>query len=771
MEKIFLSLLKHKKLVLILAAALFALAAFSTFQTTLNSDVTRYLPGSSVSKQTIDVLRENFGINGDAEITASGTSASYAELKALIARISDLDGVSQVQWLGSYEGLFSFNGEELVSAEELIPDANVQSVLKNLFFKYEGETYYSLLISLTAPNATAEAADALHELDAVFSEYSGSYYLGGSAVQSNDMLESALGELPQFIIVAAVIVMLILLVTTPSVAAALVILLTIGGSIVFNLGTNFFTPDVSMVTFSITAILQLALSMDYSIFLIHAYIEERKTAESDEKAMLCAMKKTLAVIVASAATTIAGFLALFAMKYTMGADLGLCLAKGVLLSLLTVLIVQPCLMLSLRRFTEKSTHRALNPGFSFLTRLPKKLRVAAPALALALIIPAAVLANSVSYYYLDSGYSDSASGPRAAAQSAGTQAIFVTPTVSAQKQLWLAQKLDKMEAVSGITGYYALLGELTQGLTIPIYSSLTEQNEDTLLIDYTVSPEMALEALEGGMTDDVMSSFDGQLTPELEEIVRTQLESFQGTLESFAGKLGEFKSAFFADIGGESYTFFTAKVLGEPEGKKALETVDLIRRTAESTLETELIYTSGSSQTVSDLAATTETDMLIVSGLSALLIFIIVFFTFKDVKVSLLLIVLIELAIFINLSISRLMRTSLNFMSYIVISAIQLGSTIDYAILMTKNYRLERSSASPYAAISRALRRSAFPIVISVSILCAACLSVYFISGDTIIREITLLIARGSFISGLLVLFILPAVLPLLGNKRPQAAA
>lgn len=800
MERLFSFIIKKRKLILIIAAVAFIAAGISMTQTRLNSDVARYLPDDSASKQTIEILRDSFGINGDAEICAQGTHENYRELSAIVGEISALDEVTEVQWLGSYDGLFRFEDGRLVSADPAIPDENVRSLTEGFYLDYEGESYYLITISLEAANATDEATAALEKIGGIMEGYSLPYELGGNAVQSNDMLVSALGELPMFLVVALVVILIILLATTPSLVSAGIFLLTIGVSIVYNLGTNFFTPDISTITFSVAAILQLALSMDYSIFLTHSFENARNTM-SDEAAMAQAIKKTLVVIAASALTTIAGFCALFAMKYTMGFDMGLCLAKGVAFSFITVIFIQPCLMLCLRKACDKTTHKYLNPSFGWLSRLPAKLRNAAPIAALVLLIPSAFIALSLNYYYLDSGYVDGADGPKGAAQAAGNHSIIVCETVSAEKQFELAGSLKNLDGVGAVTGYYSMLQDISQGISLPVYSSLTDQNEDTLIFTLEPTEEEIADLLEGDgslleervrsklsayaasigaervtqamndraaalgrpLTQEERQAVTGQVTAELSdelsELAEAQLGSLSGSLEKLSGQLEEYRDKFFADIDGTEYTFITAKVYGEPEGPEALATITAIESSVRHILDVEDVYISGNTSTVRDLEQTTKTDLYIVAGLSALLILIILLFTFRDFLTSILLILVIELAIFINLSISHLMGSQLNFMSYIVISAIQLGATIDYAILLTKTFRSEMETASPFKAVARAVKTCACPIVVSMCILGGACLSVYFVSTDTIIREITMLIARGALISGIMVLFVLPPVL------------
>lgn len=812
MERFFLKVVRHRKLILIIAAFAAVAAVISLFHTNLNSDVARYLPDDSVSKQTIEFLRDNFGINGDAEICAEGTPENYKELTAIVKEIQALDSVSEVQWLGSYDGLFAFEDSKIVSAEKMLLDENVQKMTENLFIEYQGKSYFIITVSLAAANATTEAGEALTDISNILSGYSLPYDLGGNAVQSDSMIKSAMNELPTFIIVALIVIMIILLICSSSVVSALIFLVTIGISIILNMGTNFFTKDISTITFSVAAILQLALSMDYSIFLTHSFETARKTMD-DETAMAVAMRKTLVIIAASALTTIAGFIALFAMKYTMGFDLGLCLAKGVTFSFLTVVFVQPCLMLCLKRASDKTAHKSLNPSFKGLSRLPKKLRSAAPLIAAILLIPAVFFSMSLKYYYLDSGFDAEAVGPKAAAQSVGTQSIFAVETVSAEKQLELSEKVKRLDGVSSVTGYYAIIQDLSEGISIPVYSSLEEQNEETLMFNFEPTAGEILAAVEGDRTpiqekitakltnyltaaapaliQDAIENEAASLGRPLNEaeqhtltegtiaelsqkyrvLIESQLGGLETQLEDFGGQFDEYREKFFAEVDGVEYTFFTAKIAGQSAGQEALETVQGISATAKYVLDTDTVYIAGNTQTVSDLAEVTTIDLVIVSALSALLILIILLFTFKDFLTPILLILVIELAILINLSISTIMGSAINFMSYIIISAIQLGATIDYAILMTKNFRVELENFDPYEAIGRAIKASAFPIIVSMSILCGACLSVYFVSSDDIIREITMLISRGSFISGMMVLFILPAILAVVAKKKNKKAA
>ncbi|NLW64769.1 MAG: MMPL family transporter, partial [Clostridiales bacterium] len=228
------------------------------------------------------------------------------------------------------------------------------------------------------------------------------------------------------------------------------------------------------------------------------------------------------------------------------------------------------------------------------------------------------------------------------------------------------------------------------------------------------------------------------------------------------------RSGFISDVDGTEYTYYTVSVAGAAESGEAVETVEDIESIIHNAFGDDAPYrAAGSTQTVRDLAEATKKDFVVVSIVSAVLILIILVITFRTLLLPLLMVAVIELAILLNMSISALSGSSINFMTYVVISAIQLGATIDYAILLVKNYRLALpASESPAEAVAQAIKNSAFSILISMFILSGACLSVYFVSSDKIIREITMMIARGAAISAVLVLFILPALLSLKKNKR-----
>lgn len=807
MKKTVQFILQHRVPILIIVFILLCLSTWQITKTNINSNVTEYFSDDTISKKTTNILSEEFSIKGDALVCVEGDANNFNSVEKVVNSIDALDGIDGVQWLGSYSELFKFKDGEPVSAIEIIPDDNIKELTNPLFVELDGKTYYIINIALSDTNIGDEASKTLDLIREAMDMEGFPYYLGGNAVQGNNMLDSAMDELPKFLITAIVVITTILLLTSKSIISALIFVITIGISCAFNMGTNLFTPNISVVTFSVAAILQLALSMDYSIFLTHAY-EVAKETQDDETAMVTAIEKTFVVITASALTTIAGFCALFAMEFGLGFDLGLCLAKGVFFSFLTVIIVQPCLMFTFRKISEKTEHKQFIPKLNFLLVLPKKLKYSSIIIVGVLLIVSIFFASKLNYYFLDSQFDPDAIGAKDVVQSLGTQSAFVSEKITDEKQLELVRKIKNIDGVSSVTGYYAMLDTILSNISIPIYDSLTEQNEDTLLVRINLPVEQILLSMEGNK-EGMEKVIQEQLTKAIEEIAKTtvsekikeksrslrrplkvseikviadgveqefteklepviydQLSPLESDFSGFAGGLDSMKSRFFTDIDGTEHTFFTTVIKGESEGEEAIETVTAIHKAISETLGSTEMLSAGNTQAVIDFKATTNRDFFVVFLLTIVLILIIIAITFKSIKIAITLVVVIQLAILINLAICSIMGTSINFMTYIIISAIQLGATIDYAILLARNFKRQLTQYDTYDAILRALEYSAFSIIISVSILWGACLSVYFVSSDTIIREITLMISRGAFISGALVLLILPAILAVTTKKK-----
>lgn len=636
-------------------------SAFAMRYVTINSDLSSYLPENTMTKKGEKILREEFDMLGQAAL-AIDNKEPY-EVSGIVQEFEALSGVNKVTWLGDYEDIKKPKG--------FMNEKSVDKFMK--------EDAYILYILLEHSNNSSESFAIMDQINEMVD---GDYYLGGSAMQAKEGLESALKEIPKYLMLAVGIILLILLVATSSYFEPIFFLITIGVSIVINMGTNIFLDDVSSITFSATAILQLALSMDYSIFLLHTFHDERSAGKDLKEAMVNAIAKTFSSVSASALTTVGGFAALLLMRYEMGADLGIVLGKGVFFSLIAVITLQPCLIILFDKIIEKYTHRVYLPTFKKAAPFAIKYRHLIIIIALICMIPTFKAQSRVEYNYLITTEDNGENPLRAIVDNLGTQAIVIVPQEDKVIQEHYIGAIRQLEYVRDITGLYTLVDN-----TIP----------------------------EAFMPEKVVSNYTT-----------------------------------------DKYAYYMVELIGNREDDVTLQTIHELDALSKQYFDD--YYVTGDTQAVKDLSEVTPDDFVKVSIASVILIFIILLLTFRSIKYPILLVFVIELGIWINLSITYFMGTSINFISYIIISAIQLGATIDYAILLTDKYRYFEKKMPTIKAVEQAIRKSGQSILVSALIILSSCLCVHYVTSNVAVAEITLLIGRGAVISTILVIVLLPAL-------------
>ena len=721
MKKWYETILKQRKWVVILFLAASLFAGLQTLKTTINPDISSYLSSDTLSKQTLDELKTTFDVNGDILIGIGNSDLSDSTLQQISLTLQTIQDdhptIQEVDWIGNQlnRALFLQYNETMTGVNDLllIPpsqwmiDPSDAALLQQIIHRYyrlddQNHGVFLIYVAVDTPNTSDETFSLIDSIDSLLDDDYTDYYIGGTASKGKTMLDSALQDLPKFLTVAVVFILFLLLITTASWIEPFIFLLTIGIAILLNLGTNFFMNSVSTITFSAAAILQLALAMDYSIFLMHSYYAENQTTPNRILAMKQALQKTNRSITASALTTIGGFVALFVMKFQLGFDLGFVLAKGVLFSLISVLLFQPCLILMLDKWIEKTQHKSLFFHFKRLSKNIHKTRFIGVIAVLILFVPAIFLQSKVEYYYLDSRIDEQATGSERVVNSMGTQlAIIVGDADQPLKQSQFLANLVALNeteesAIQSIIGYYPLIQQISTivDTSHPAYFQFQSMDLPTLLANKFIQA---------------------------------------------------------------NETYYILQLEGSGEQTSTVQLTQSIVQLMDDTFET--YYAGGNSQIVTDFEKTTKNDFFMVAILSAIIIFFILLLTFKNLLTPLLLLLVIELGIFINLALTYLMGAPINFMSYLIISAIQLGATVDYAILLTSRYQESHD-------MEQAIQRSGMSIVVSIAILLSSCLSVYFIASDPIIKEITFLIAKGAVISGLLVLFVLPRLLIFIKKKE-----
>ena len=719
-------------MLLLMIASLFAMSYVN-----VNSDILSYLPEDVDMTRGLNFMKENFDMQGDAIIGVQG--ATYEDMQELVSLIENKGGTKQggIIWYGLLKemqdidwtimenpwvaslvnNLLNKYGLKLEDLKEMTEQLSNNPEIVSLFHP-DDETYL-MMLQLNVPSSSNEAMDLLSEIENYFNEKGLDYAMGGSTQITREIFDSTIGEIGKYALVAVLVMFIILLLTTNSIIDPIIFMVTLGVSIVVNMGTNLILPSVSVVTYAASSILQLALSMDYAIFLMHSFAEEQKKTLDDKLAMERAIPKTFSTISASALTTVGGFLALFAMRFKIGEDLGLVLAKGVFLSLVTVVLLQPCLMLLTNKIARKTQHRIIVPKFKNVASYAVTHRKTIVTIALLLLIPTVIMQNMVELSYIK--FVEEDPNPTAIEQKVDALSNSLVVIVPA--------KTESMDGESNIKDQYEFLEKIRERDDVNAVMGL-----------FSMLPEDVAEGIVNLVNDEDMEKL---------------MASSGMDMSMITGFLNN------------GYTMYSVMINAESESAEGTKALNEIRAILDDTFGAGEYYITGMTQAVSDLQDITPTDFMVVSLVSVAIIFVILLFTLKSLKMSTIVVLVIEFGIFVNLSISYIFGQTVNFMAYIILSSIQLGATVDYAILYTVKYQNYLGIRSAREAAYTALTESGVSIMTSVAILAGCCLSVSLITTNIIVSEITLMIARGSIISGILVMVLLPALLIIsTGNQK-----
>ena len=438
-------IVKYRYVILAVFIALIAVSAafLPTMINKVNYDLTSYLPDDYETSKGYAFLSETFNIHGDVEI---GVTATHEEIEQAAEEILALEGVTNAVWAQYMEmlldfGIYSPDDEEFTEMYNIFTDALAKGAATIsedgvLEYKEGAECNWALLVTMKYPPSSQEAIKVFGEIETILKNVAGegSYAMSGMTEQANALYETVFDELWIYLVAAGIVVLLILAFTTNSLMEPLILVLTLAVSIVINLGTNAIFPSTSMITFAVTAILQLGLSMDYAIFLLHQYRDELRTTCDPKQALAAAIPKSAKAVASSALTTVVGFLALMCMQFEIGTDLGLSLAKGIICSLVTVILLQPCLMLMLDKARVKTQHRCLD--FHFRAPIKRSIRDRGwVSLVFAvLFIPALIGSLTLSYTYVrfmpepdTSGYTEDQLWNYSTAKELGNQVMIIVP--------------------------------------------------------------------------------------------------------------------------------------------------------------------------------------------------------------------------------------------------------------------------------------------------------------------------------------------------------
>ena len=670
MVKVGKKIVKFRVPILILSIILLIPAVWGYVNTRINYDVLTYLPEDIETMQGQEIMTNDFGIGAFSMLMVDGMEDK--EIVKLKEKVEKVDGVENVLW---YDSL----------ADISVP----QSVLPSkLYDEYNTEDGTMMAVFFKDGTSSDETMKAITEIRKITGEQC---FLSGMSAIVEDTKELAEKETPLYVLIAVALSALVLAITMESIFVPVLFLLSIGIAIVYNLGTNVFFGEISYITKALAAVLQLGVTMDYSIFLMHSYQEQQVRYNGDkERAMAHAISQTFSSVIGSSVTTVAGFIALCFMSFTLGKDIGIVMAKGVIFGVLVCVTVLPSMILCCDKLIEKTKHKPLLPDIGRISDKVTKRYVIYVVAFVILLFPAIYGNNHTGVYYnLDESLPKDL--PSVIANTKlkedynmnTTHMILVDSSVAGSDVKKMSQEIEKVDGVKWVLGLDNLVGS-------------------------GVPADMLPESVTGMLKND-----------------KYQLLMVNST-----------------------YKVATDKV------NKQIEQIDKIMDKYDKGA-----MLVGEGPLTKDLINITDTDFKRVSAVSIGIVFVIILLLFKSITIPVILVGVIEFAIFVNMGIPFYTGTKLPFVASIVIGTIQLGATVDYAILMTTRYQRERSrGAGKFNAITTAHKFSAQSIIVSALSFFAATIGVGLYSNIDMISSLCILMARGALISMVVVVLILPSL-------------
>ncbi len=658
--------------ILIISFLLLIPSAIGYFRTRINYDILSYLPGDIETMEGQEILLNEFGTGAFSVCVVSGMEDK--EISVLEEELKEVAHVKDVLWYGSLA--------DLSTPIDIFPN-DIKDALRN------AETGSSLMIVTFDTSMSAdETLDAIEEIRGLTERQC---LLSGMSAVVTDIKKICNSEAVMYVIIAVILSVLVLGLTMDSFLIPAIFLLSIGMAIVYNLGTNRIAGEISFITQALAAVLQLAVTMDYSIFLWHSYEENQERYPGDKnRAMAHAISQTVTSVVGSSITTIAGFLAMCFMTFTLGKDLGIVMAKGVVFGVIGCVTILPAMVLAMDKWLEKTKHRPIIPDLGKIGGFVTKHYPIFILLFLVIIGPMFYAQNHNQVYYdlvgtLPEDLESVAAGNALEEEfdMGATHVILADSSLSEKKAYQMEKELKEVKGVKLALGLDSVTGPLIPDVMVPNHIK-EKLNNGTYQMIYVMS-----EYKTG--TDEVNAQCDA-----IREIIKRYDE--------------------------------TAMLIGE-------------------------------APCTQDLITITDRDFKIVNAASIVLIFLIIAMVLKSVSLPVILVAVIEFAIFINMGIPYYTKTVLPFIASIVIGTIQLGATVDYAILMTNKYKRERNhGAGKKEAITSALNQSLQSVLVSALSFFAATFGVGIYSSIDMISSLCMLLARGAIISLLVVAFVLPAM-------------
>ena len=748
-EKLATFIVDKRNLIFFLYACALIFCLFSRSWVRVCNDITEYLPDTTETRQGLTLMEEEFTTFATARVMVSHVTYEMAE--DLAEQMEQIEGVSSAVFGSSDVGADTEEDSEPETPEDIAEYFKGADALISVTFDGEEEDEVSLA-------ALSSIRELLEPYD---------YYID-SAV-GNSQAASLANEMGIILAVAAVIIVLVLLLTSRSYAEIPVLLLTFVAAAVLNLGTNFIFGEISFVSNSVTVVLQLALAIDYAIIMLHRFLEEREYA-GDREACIAAVSASIPSISASSLTTISGLAAMMFMQFQIGFDMGIVLIKAILFSMLSVFTLMPGLLMLFSKAMEKTRHRSFIPKIDRWGKLTLKLRYVGAPLFVVAVVAGFLLSNQCPYVY---GYSqietarqnETQIAERRVNETFGTQNIMalLVPKGDYASEKALLDRLesyDQVDYAMGLSNVEVMDGyTLTDAMTPRQFSEMTDLDYDLVCLLYTAYAAEGEEygRIVGGLNDyavPLMDMFFFAYDKAEEGYVNLDEEQ-QADLDDLYQQLSDARKQLL----GDTYTRMLISLDLPEEGEETFAFLQTIHREAERYYDADHVYLVGDSTSDYDLSVSFARDNVMISVLSVVFVIIVLLFTFQSVGLPLLLILVIQGSIWINFSFPGITRQPIFFMSYLVVTSIQMGANIDYAIVISSWYNELKGNMSRREAIIQALDLSFPTVLTSGSILSAAGFLIGRITTEPAIVGIGVCLCRGTLISMFLVMFILPQIL------------
>ena len=663
---------KHRSLILIIGILLLIPSAFGYFHTRVNYDILNYLPDEIYTMKRQEIMVDEFGTGAFSMCVVEGMSDK--DISKMRKEMCKVDGVKDVLWYDSFL--------DLSVPVEMLPDS-----IKDVFINKDAD---STILFVLYPNSISadETMDAIESLRKVMNKQC---YLSGMSAVVTDTKNLSNKETPIYVLIAVILSTIVLALAMDSAIIPVFFLLSIGMAIVYNLGTNVIKGEISYVTQALAAVLQLGVTMDYSIFLWHSYEEKQQVYPGEKgRAMAHAISNTISSVVGSSITTVAGFIALCFMSFTLGMDLGVVMAKGVVFGVICCVTVLPSMILIFDNAIEKTKHKVILPDLSGISKWVTQHFYIFLILFFVLIGPAVYgYTHNTVYYDLAGTLPESLESITANNKleeqyhMGATHMVLLDANTSTKDVVKMTKEMEKVDGVKAVLGLDSIVGS-----TIP---------KDML-------PDQIREVFESGKYKMLLI-------------------------------MSEYKVA----------------------SDEVNEQCDTLKQMVKDCDENGMLI--GEAPCTKDLIEITDEDFKMVSAVSIGVIFIIIAFVFKSISLPIILVAVIEFAIFINMGIPTYTKTAIPFIASIVIGTIQLGATVDYAILMTNKYKRARHNGlAKKEAVIEGMKGSVQSIIVSALSFFAATFGVGMYSNIDMISSLCTLMARGALISMVVVILLLPTM-------------